>query len=237
MAISTNDDPWTAYYYNNPDWSGSPVQVDTAPYLQFDWRYGSPGPNVPVDYFSARFDANGYFKAQPYLFKIVADDEFVLMINGAVRLDTRGKNQHAKTFEKVITFESAKTRPVTVFFRELTEVAYIRFSWQPYKGETGGGSGGGNHEPVLSGFREERDHAVRQLRRVHPEQLAPVVVLHVHRRVGCAEHGIDHRRTEDRDLGQLRARSELSYFQVSCDPNVAKKSYRCSKTGAGWYPY
>ena len=25
-------------------------------------------------------------------------------------------------------------------------------------------------------------------------------------------------------------------FPISCDPNVPQQSYKCSKTGAGWFP-
>jgi hypothetical protein len=28
----------------------------------------------------------------------------------------------------------------------------------------------------------------------------------------------------------------VTYFPVSCDPNVPQKEYRCSKTYAGWFP-
>ena len=50
---------WTAFYFNNTNWAGSPVLTQTVPFIAFNWGYGSPGAGVPVDNFTARFDFSG----------------------------------------------------------------------------------------------------------------------------------------------------------------------------------
>ena len=82
---------WTADYFNNPNWSGSPVFTQWASFVSFDWGYGSPSSAVPVDNFSARFVTDAFFYTGTYNFSIVADDEAVVIVNGVTVFDSRGR--------------------------------------------------------------------------------------------------------------------------------------------------
>lgn len=73
---------WTAAYYSNVNWAGSPVFIrPDAP--NFDWGLGSPGPGIPADLFSARFIGNLNFSTSgPYTFHGVFDDVGVVYLGG-----------------------------------------------------------------------------------------------------------------------------------------------------------
>ena len=47
---------WRAVYYANRELQGDPVLMHDVPSVNFNWGTGSPGPTVPVDNFSARYE-------------------------------------------------------------------------------------------------------------------------------------------------------------------------------------
>ena len=58
---------WLVTYFNNPTLQGVPVVYQDVAVVDANWGYGSPGPAVPVDYFSARYErtlnlAQGYYR-------------------------------------------------------------------------------------------------------------------------------------------------------------------------------
>ena len=63
MTQTPNPNEWRGEYYNNPNLQGQPVMVRNDPSVNFDWGYGSPAPNIPVDYFSARWTRSFNFDA------------------------------------------------------------------------------------------------------------------------------------------------------------------------------
>jgi len=67
---------WEGTYFDNPDLEGFPVLVQryTGEQLNLDWGLGSPGPQVPPDYFSARWIQVRWFPAGNYRFHLTVDD-------------------------------------------------------------------------------------------------------------------------------------------------------------------
>ena len=86
---------WKSSFFANPDLAGTPVLVTDQPNISFNWGTGSPGPNVPNDNFSARFERTLDFAYGTYELSVTMDDGarvFVddqLIINDWNRASTR----------------------------------------------------------------------------------------------------------------------------------------------------
>ncbi|MFN3333289.1 MAG: PA14 domain-containing protein [Caldilinea sp.] len=78
---------WSASYFANRDLQGSPVLALTVPDINFNWGFGSPGPTVPVDFFSARFQRTMRMAPGFYLFTLGMDDGARLFIDGELILN------------------------------------------------------------------------------------------------------------------------------------------------------
>jgi hypothetical protein len=83
-TTSTTTSSWKGEYFGNMTLSGTPVLVrdDGTSHLNFDWAYGSPASNVPVDSFSARWTRTVYLNAGTYTFSATHDDGVRLYVNG-----------------------------------------------------------------------------------------------------------------------------------------------------------
>jgi uncharacterized protein YgiM (DUF1202 family) len=73
---------WLASYFANRNLSGDPVMTQNVNNIQFNWGEGSPGPNVPVDNFSARFQRTMNFDTGTYEFKATYDDGIRIYVDG-----------------------------------------------------------------------------------------------------------------------------------------------------------
>lgn len=73
---------WTANYFSNRDLAGAPVLTQNIDNIQFNWGEGSPGPNVPADNFSARFQRNMSFSTGTYEFRATYDDGVRIYVDG-----------------------------------------------------------------------------------------------------------------------------------------------------------
>ena len=84
-AIAQASSPWQVSYFNNQSWAGAPVYTQFANTVAFNWGSDTPPvPGAPAQNWSARLTTNSFFYAGNYNFQIVADDAFVLFIDGAV---------------------------------------------------------------------------------------------------------------------------------------------------------
>ena len=229
---------WTGFYYNNQDWTGTPVLTQSSQFIAFNWGYGSPSPNVPVDYFTGRYETDAYFYAGTYRFTVTADDEVTLIVGGITYIDTRGQGQSGKTFTVDINFPTSSMQHVTIYYRELTQTAYVYVDWQVVKG-----GGGTPPTPVPP---------------PPPNQCSPQSATSVQTEFGnytsCIQQG-QHQSAcfqsngawNAPNMGSIQTEPQIeiwgncqpdsvSSFQVSCDPEIPQKEYKCSKTGAGWFP-
>ncbi len=64
---------WLAQYYNNPYLQGVPIMSRNENSINNYWGYGSPDPNIPADYFAARYTASLPFYGGTYRFTVTTD--------------------------------------------------------------------------------------------------------------------------------------------------------------------
>lgn len=64
---------WLAQYYNNPYLQGVPLVTRNENAINNYWGYGSPDPNIPADYFGARYTTSLPFYGGVYRFTITTD--------------------------------------------------------------------------------------------------------------------------------------------------------------------
>ncbi|MFN8465026.1 MAG: PA14 domain-containing protein [Caldilineaceae bacterium] len=84
---SAPTDSWRATYYANMDLLGSPVLVQNVPDINFNWGLGSPGPSVPADHFSARYERTLPLAPGSYLLTLRMDDGARLYVDDQLVLD------------------------------------------------------------------------------------------------------------------------------------------------------
>ena len=79
---------WVGQYYNNTALAGSPVYLRNDTVLNFNWGNGSPDPSVPVDNFSARWDAYQNFPSTGYYtIAATSDDGVRVWLDGGLVID------------------------------------------------------------------------------------------------------------------------------------------------------
>ena len=78
---------WRGEYWTNRFLDGSPALVRNDPVIDFDWGFGSPGPGIPSDNFSARWTRSVWFEQGLYRFRTIVDDGMRLFIDGQPVID------------------------------------------------------------------------------------------------------------------------------------------------------
>jgi len=120
---------WRASYYANKDLAGSPVLVQDVPEINFNWGVGSPGPNVPADYFSARYERTLSLPLGNYLLTLRMDDGARVFIDDQVVMDDWRTGQ----FRELTAVRTVGGSPrVRVEYFEDTGNAAIFFSITPF---------------------------------------------------------------------------------------------------------
>lgn len=128
-AIPQNQ--WFAQYFNNTELAGGPLVTQFVPRgaypLDLDWGYGSPAPNINVDYFSARFEGSFFFDAGDYRFFARSDDGVRLYIDNILVIDAwwDGFKEPTNTFLRV----GGGNHTIRVEFYERAGTAFIRAWW------------------------------------------------------------------------------------------------------------
>ena len=126
--LAQSGNTWYIQYYNNPNWSGSPVMVAYNTYIDFNWGEGSPGPAVPADNWTATMTSSAYFSSGTYYFSALADDEISLQIDGVTYLNTIGAGMSGKSVSVGVPLAQG-THNLLVQYREYTGAAYVYLSW------------------------------------------------------------------------------------------------------------
>jgi hypothetical protein len=95
---------WVGQYYNNISLSGSPVYLRNDTNLNFNWGETIPaGPGVPLDNWSAKWDAYQNLSAGDYTIIATSDDGVRVWIDGVLAID--GWSDHPPmTFTATRTF-------------------------------------------------------------------------------------------------------------------------------------
>jgi hypothetical protein len=130
-TLTQTPDPnaWRGEYYNNPNLQGQSVMVRNDPSINFDWGYGSPAPNIPVDYFSVRWTRTLNFNGGMYRFSARADDGVRVWLDSTLLID----EWHAatpNTYLKDVNV-AAGQHVVRVEYFEGVGTASINFNFDP----------------------------------------------------------------------------------------------------------
>lgn len=130
---------WRGEYYNNPNLQGAPALVRNDPSINFNWGTGSSAPNIPADYFSARWTRSLYFDGGMYRFSAQADDGVRVWLDNQIIIDewhTATPNAYIKDVNV-----AAGSHVVRVEYYEGVGVSFINFnvdkitSYPDWKGE------------------------------------------------------------------------------------------------------
>ncbi|WP_309240455.1 MULTISPECIES: PA14 domain-containing protein [unclassified Caldibacillus] len=139
---------WVAYYYNNINLSGYPVNKtvvssESNGNLYQNYGLNAPLANVNADNFSARFVTLKHLSEGTYKIKTNSDDGIRVLVDGEVVIDrwTAGNNVEdtAKITIKNKNTSNANEKDVHVIevqYLELTNNSKFEFSIQPYTGST-----------------------------------------------------------------------------------------------------
>ncbi len=123
--------PWRGEYFIGRDLSQTPVLVRTDAAIDFDWGWGSPAPEIPVDHFAARWTGEFDFEGGRYRFTTTTDDGVRLYLNDDLLIDSwqpmRGSRY--RTLEV-----PAGRHTVRVEYFEATQAARARVTWTRISG-------------------------------------------------------------------------------------------------------
>ncbi len=120
---------WTAQYYGNIDFYGSPLLIVAEPGPSHNWGSGSPAVNIPADNFSARWLSFPTLAAGTYRVNARADDGIRVYIDGVLSIN----EWHAaseKTYTIVLSL-TAGQHSLQVDYYEASGLAYLDFSIAP----------------------------------------------------------------------------------------------------------
>jgi hypothetical protein len=120
---------WRGEYFNNQNLQGAAVMANNTPNVNYNWGYGSPAPQIPVDYFSARWTRTLNFNGGMYRFSAQADDGVRVWLDNQIIID----EWHPAT-PTVYTKDwnvAAGSHVVRVEYFEGVGVALIDFSVSP----------------------------------------------------------------------------------------------------------
>ena len=120
---------WSASYFANRDLQGNPVLVQTVQDINFNCGYGSPGPSVPPDYFSARYQRTMTMSPGYYEFTLGMDDGARLLIDGQVVIN----DWRIGSFRQISTvrYVDGNAHNYVVEYFEDTGQAAVQLSIQP----------------------------------------------------------------------------------------------------------
>jgi hypothetical protein len=130
--VAQGNNQWTAQYYNNTSFSGSPVTASISN-LNINWGRNTPASGINADDWTARFNTVAYFNQGTYRFSINADDAFRLYVHGQLLIDTFNNPQPNRT--QSIDFNmAAGNAGIQIDFREYIGDAFLYVSWQQLNG-------------------------------------------------------------------------------------------------------
>ena len=121
---------WRGDYYNNRDFSGSPVFSRDDPAVYFDWGTSGPGGGIGGQDFSVRWTRQMIFPGGDVLFSLKPDDGVRLWLDWAAVIDQWGGSDGKTTFTKEKNV-SGGTHTVVVEYYQGDGPAKVELSVQP----------------------------------------------------------------------------------------------------------
>ncbi len=134
LSWKSNYTGWRGRYYANTDRTGQPVVIrddrdlNGGPGLDFDWGFGSPVGEVPVDGFSVDWQRSLNFQQGNYLFTAEIDDGARIFIDGAVLIDN-----YTTSGNRVVTSTrvlAAGLHSIQVQYVEYAGQAKFKLNWE-----------------------------------------------------------------------------------------------------------
>ncbi len=126
-GITATPGKWAAAYFANTGLRGEPVLTRTETTLDHNWGWRSPGDDVPVNYFSARWTQSLHLDSGVYRFTTYSDDGVRLWVDGRLLISSwrpmRGHRSGTMWLDGGI-------HQVQVEYYERTGVALIKIGWQ-----------------------------------------------------------------------------------------------------------
>lgn len=122
-----------AEYFANRDLAGAPVLTRSDQTIDFEWGSGSPGDEVPVDNFSARWTKPIVLADGNYAFTVTSDDGIRLFVDGVKVLDKW--LFQAPTTYSVTRHLTEGTHDIVVEYFEGGAGAVARFGYAPTESE------------------------------------------------------------------------------------------------------
>ena len=108
-------------YFNNTDLSGAPVLQQNISSVNFNWGYGSPGPQVNVDNFSARYQRTQQIATGTYRVTTSSDDGVRVSIDNVLVIDNWNVQPVTTVSQDVIIMNG--NHQITIEYFEATELA------------------------------------------------------------------------------------------------------------------
>eukprot|EP01118_Nematostelium_gracile_P003506 TRINITY_DN1407_c0_g1_i1.p1 TRINITY_DN1407_c0_g1~~TRINITY_DN1407_c0_g1_i1.p1 ORF type:complete len:691 (+),score=218.57 TRINITY_DN1407_c0_g1_i1:2113-4185(+) len=116
------------HYFSDRDLR-SYVRTNVDPTIAFDWGLGSPGPNIPADFFSIRWEGQIQTRySGPTTFHTVTDDGIRLWVNNVLLIDDWRDHGDARN-NRAIDLIAGIRYPFKVEFYDATANANIFVRW------------------------------------------------------------------------------------------------------------
>ncbi len=236
-ALAQSGNTWQVFFFNNPNWSGSPVYFQYAGSVNFNWGSDmSPGPGVPSQNWSARLTSTVFFYAGIYRFQVQADDDFALYVDNVLYADTRGASLPGKVFTIDVPL-SQGNHYIDIEYRQYTGPAYLFANWTFAKD--------GSPQPPQP--QPPAPPAGNQ-----PFPAPPSLVTDYGDYTPCAQQRI-HQQNCFRsngawnapNLGSIQMEPQIVRWErctadqvqsIQLYTNQPAQTAKCSKTEAGWFP-
>lgn len=229
---------WQVDFFPNLDWAGYPVYSFTTPQISFNWNNAPPGPNMPNERWTMRANTTAFFYAGVNRFQVTADDEVAIFVDGIQYLDTRGRKFAGKTVTTDVPLTQGMHQ-VRVDFRQRTGPAYIFFTWFYLKPD------GPTPAPPPRPLPYPTPPASASSVTTQYGNFTPCIQQHTHQANCFGSNG----NWDSPNVGSIQMEPQITIWgncsppdsdvkwvvDPSARPPVVK-SFRCSKSLAGWFP-
>ena len=118
---------WHGEYYNGMIPAGAPALLREDTNVSFDWGWGSPGPGVNADQFSARWTKWAYFATGNYTFHLRSDDGVRLWVDEQLIIDQW--HDHSATTYSAAKYLGAGNHSLRVEYYENGAQAVCQLWW------------------------------------------------------------------------------------------------------------
>lgn len=117
---------WTAEYFANANLAGSPSLIQSEISPSQDWGNGSPAPNIPADYFSARWTSVQTLNPGSYQITVRADDGVQVYVDGVAYIN-EWHGATNQTYTATVNLAAGQHIFIVQFF-EIQGLAFLQYT-------------------------------------------------------------------------------------------------------------